>query len=1415
MISDSRQKVNGERDVFPSNARDAAGFYLDRGLAILPIPPRTKEAIVLKWSSLRITSNQIDTYFPHNVDKNIGVLNGEPSNNLADVDLDTPEARSAASLFLPPTGWIFGRASSRRSHWIFRSDEPVPKAQEVFKDVDGTMLVELRGTGGQTVFPPSVHPSGESIVWERFDDEPRQVPLDELRQAVSRVAAVAILAKHWPSKGSRHEAFLAFAGGLHAARVDEDQALALVDALCKATGDEEKRIADVRSTYSTNATKTTGWTRLASLLTGDGKAVVKLVKTWLGVDERSPAAKKAPRRVRIPEPFKPFPSDFLAEPLRGFVQQCAKSRNLDDSFFAMPALAVLASAVGNVRSVRIDEEWYEPMILWTAVIGDSGTGKTTGWKAAMKPVFDKQSDFKREHDAEMREFKPDPKNGLKPPRMRFAFADDVTFEFVATLLQEEPRGILASCDELSTFIDALTRYKDGAGNDRARWIKCYGSQPLPVGRKTGETPRIFIPHAAASITGGIQPEIWRTAMRSPGFMASGFGPRFLVAHPPRRLMTRNRSRPSTEVVVNRYAELYRGLRGLEFATNKNGNSVPFAVPLSTEADSIFTDYHDESAKERFYGDSETSSILAKLVGVAARLALLDHLIRCVSEERDDRFPIDASSMKAGVELARWFAYEARRNKHLADSTSEDLETQRLIESIKANGGTITARDLRHRRGGAFPTSDEAEAALQALADQGYGTVERVRKGRKGKLSFCFTLATSTTSTTSTNDDDDPDDDDPDDDPTPTRYVNLKSDRSGDRAKPLENKGIEDAADLVDVVDVDVADFFGNRESSEPTSTDEASRFLVDVAPRNGTPLDTPPSTPSTGFSLIDSTDRLETVAIAIDDSSSVGIDLETTGLNWRTDRVRLMTLSCDSIGDDRQIFIVDCFKVDPSPLFEYLESKPLIGHNLAFDLAFLARMGFTPRGELRDTMLMSRVATAGTGDKNTLAACCDRVLGVTIDKAEQAGDWSRPTLRPEQLRYAAADVRTLDKLERRLFSELVNARLAEVAEIESRCLPAMNWMSTAGVPFDLDAWRELASTAAADVKRLEAELDAIAPAVPGEARLLAAAWKWTSHAQVKQALELAGLALESTDDEALAAIDHPLAELLREHRGAVKRSTTYGTDWLKHVDPDGRVYPSWNQIGADSGRMSCSNPNMQQLPRGDYRRCVAAPAGRVLIKADYSQIELRIAAKMSGDAAMLAAYRGGEDLHAKTAQAVVGKQEITKADRQLAKALNFGLLYGMGAKGFACYAKTMYRIELSETMAKRYRDAFFRTYRGLAAWHTRVRSQAVAETRTLSGRRRLLKPDTPDTQRLNTPVQGTGADGLKIALALLWERREQAVDSFPILAVHDEIVVEAPEDRADQAAAWLKAAMLDAMTPLIDPVPVEVEISISNTWGKS
>jgi DNA polymerase-1 len=568
------------------------------------------------------------------------------------------------------------------------------------------------------------------------------------------------------------------------------------------------------------------------------------------------------------------------------------------------------------------------------------------------------------------------------------------------------------------------------------------------------------------------------------------------------------------------------------------------------------------------------------------------------------------------------------------------------------------------------------------------------------------------------------------------------------------------------------------------------------------------------YVLVTDPAELAMVAAAVSESALVGLDTETTGLDPRADRVRLLSLACDTIDGGPMIYVVDCFAVlDLNPLWEELRGRPVAGHNLAFDLQFLARLGFEP-GDCRDTLLMSQVLYAGdpTIKSHKLADCCRRELGEAVDKAEQTSDWSG-ALTAEQLTYAARDAGVVRRLYDALAAKLAENGLTRAAVIENRAVPAVAWLASAGVGFNKAGWQALADGAQKEVERLTKELDRAAPP-RSQGELFGTGWKWDSPQHVAEALRAVGHAVEGTDDNALAAIDHPLAALLRDYRAAKKLATTYGPAWLKDSYAGGRVYASWRQLGANSGRMACSAPNLQNLPRdARYRRCFAAPPGRVLVKADYSQIELRIAAKVAGEQNMIDAYRRGDDLHALTARAVPGKLDVTKADRQLAKAVNFGLLYGMGARGFRAYARKNYGVELTEAQCEQYRTAFFDAYPALRHWHTKVgrTGDRPVETRTLAGRR--YRNVARFTEKLNLGVQGTGADGLKAALALLWERRAECPGAVPVLAVHDEIVVECDAGQAEAAAAWLQRAMLDGMAPLADPVPVAVEVAVARTWG--
>ncbi len=542
----------------------------------------------------------------------------------------------------------------------------------------------------------------------------------------------------------------------------------------------------------------------------------------------------------------------------------------------------------------------------------------------------------------------------------------------------------------------------------------------------------------------------------------------------------------------------------------------------------------------------------------------------------------------------------------------------------------------------------------------------------------------------------------------------------------------------------------------------------------------------------------------------IGLDCETTGLDPHGDRLRLIQLAARGC-----VCLVDCFRVRPcelARLFQGPGAPLIVAHNAKFDLQFLMAAGLPVPPRLFDTMLAAQILAAGTPEARqvSLADVAARYLGETVDKSEQTSDWSGE-LTAGQLEYAAHDAAILLRLYDALREELRTARLGNTAGLENRALPAVAWMEHTGIGFDAERWLELGLAAERRRDELARELTATAGA---EDLFGNSTVNWASPEQVAEVLRRRGHEVTSTDEATLRSIQdrEPLVPLILAYREASKRVGTYGERWAEHVHArTGRIHASWRQIGAASGRMACTRPNLQNLPRDPaYRSCFRPGAGRVFVKADYSQIELRIAAEIAKDRRMIEAFQRGEDLHTLTARLVLGREAVTPEDRQAAKALNFGLLYGMGVQRFRDYAELHYGVQLSLEEAAELRRAWFRTYPGVRRWH-RAQPDGEAETRTLGGRKRIGVKSF--TEKLNTPVQGTGADGLKAALALLWTTRDRCPSAVPVLVVHDEIVLECDVAEAEQAAVWLSECMRQGMAQFLRRVPVDVETKIIADYG--
>jgi Bifunctional DNA primase/polymerase, N-terminal len=268
---------------FDASVLEAAREYVRKGWTPIPLLPRQKLPSMKGWQNARLNTH-LDSHFEEG--ENLGLLLGEASSGLCDVDIDCGQALALASLFLPHTGRVHGRRSKPSSHHWYVV-QPVPEPHK-YLDADGTCLVEIRANGQQTAVPPSVHPSGESLIWER-SDEPAIVDAGTLESSVGRLATAVLIARHWPKPGNRHEAALALAGMLLRGGWREDETCRFVTAVAKAANDEEylARAGDVSSTVKRLAegAEATGSPRLVEFI---GQDVVERARKWLRIENLAP-----------------------------------------------------------------------------------------------------------------------------------------------------------------------------------------------------------------------------------------------------------------------------------------------------------------------------------------------------------------------------------------------------------------------------------------------------------------------------------------------------------------------------------------------------------------------------------------------------------------------------------------------------------------------------------------------------------------------------------------------------------------------------------------------------------------------------------------------------------------------------------------------------------------------------------------------------------------------------------------------------------------------------------------------------------------------------------------------------------------------------------------------------------------------
>jgi DNA polymerase-1 len=585
---------------------------------------------------------------------------------------------------------------------------------------------------------------------------------------------------------------------------------------------------------------------------------------------------------------------------------------------------------------------------------------------------------------------------------------------------------------------------------------------------------------------------------------------------------------------------------------------------------------------------------------------------------------------------------------------------------------------------------------------------------------------------------------------------------------------------------------------------------------------------------------LDTWLAKLQTADLICLDTETTSLDPMRAKLVGMSFSIAS-GEAAYLPLAHHAPGAPEqlPLAETLEqlrplledaSKAKVGQNLKYDWHVLMNHGVHLAGIAHDTLLQSYVLEAHERhDMDTLAA---RHLGEKTIKFEEVCGKGVNQIGFDQVdieratAYAAEDADITLRLHRAMYPAIAAVPGLDrvYREIELPLLPILARMERTGVKLNADLLRAHSVT----LGRKMLEIEEKAHAAAGQP------FNLNSPKQLGEIL-FGQLGLKpkkktpggapSTNEDALQelALDHPLPKLILEYRSVAKLKSTYTDKLPGMVNPEtGRVHTTYSQAVAVTGRLASNDPNLQNIPvrtpeGRKIREAFIAEPGALIVSADYSQIELRIMAHLSGDAGLLRAFAEDADIHAATAAEVQGValEAVTADMRRMAKAVNFGLIYGMSAFGLAA------QLNVERTVAQMYIDRYFARYPGVAEYMARTREQAktLGYVETLFGRRLYLpelvgggaaRRQGAERAAINAPMQGTAADLIKLAMIAVRSWLDGAgLQSKLIMQVHDELVLEVPDAELELVRIGLPQQMAGVAQLA---VPLKAEVGVGANW---
>ena len=1118
--------------------------------------------------------------------------------------------------------------------------------------------------------------------------------------------------------------------------------------------------------------------------------------------------------IPLPDIFgPPLPVGIFPPVVDRFISAYAQNIQVAREIVATPCLAAMSCVVGPRARLKIPRlSTSDRLNVYTMVVAYSGERKSPAFKEATRPIRDledeeiaraenlattqnitaqKLRDKRKELYKDVGDDFYNPEKlvpvaavdkeiaeneAISEPRL---MTSDVTHQRLVSLLADNNEVMAIMSDE-APFLSAIQgRWSDGM-DDYDIYLNAWNGQYYTLDRETSTTASgskvsksIRLDRPILTIGVCVQPTVLLGLLKNKRLTDKGFLPRFLITVPRGKLGSRDMNEV-VEVparVVSEYNDAIRRIYKLPLDTKLS----PRDLTLTEEARALLAEYHNElepQLDKKKLGRFSSTSLQAsanKFVPHVGMIAGNFHFFEHYKDADPTIKPVSASTMARAIRYIKHIAEHWIAVSRYSNETDEIQPARELLHTIKiirendALESTFDITDLQRLHD---PPTTDIKNALS--------TLQRLEWGRFNENGTRFELNPKAADIW-------------EDELEQGRLESLReiSDLEQHAAETLKIPAQEVEEIPIEEPEVEVA--------AEPKTTEF-------------------PEYEDINWEYIDSPERAQAVVTELLQESVLGIDIETTGLDPMVDNLRLV-----QIARQTATYLFDLNHIDKEVLRPILEGpcKKLL-HNAKFDIRFLmCKFEGIVVPNIFCTMVIDQVVNKGGKPRKLYKVSEDRVW-MTLNKESQKSKWGAKVLTKAQLKYAAADASVLLPIHDELIRRAEELKLIPTVELENRVVPLIAWMIMCGIAFDLESWTKLSEDSEDKLRAIEMRMDSLLDYDLPE-RDKSKPMNWNAHQQVKTVLNALGLGVQNVlaDTLGMKKDKHSLVPLILERKKLEKWTSSYGSSWSRYVSEiDHRIHPKWNQLGAATGRMSCGSPNLQQIPNNDLQRdCFKPAAGKVYIKADYGQIELRVIAHIAKDKRMTKAFREGKDLHEETALLLTGKEDISdisEEERGLAKAVNFGLIYGMGAPALATYAKSRFQVELTQEDAIKFRKQFFDAYVGIRKWHNT--QSKVTETRTELGRVRNVAYESRNV-KFNSPVQGTAADGIKEALALLYESPERKkFNANLVMAVHDDILLEVPEEYAEPAKEWLEHCMKKGMRKFIPDIPITVSASITKAF---